>query len=1042
MEADLTMLIGDGAEPLDLAREVALQWQALQDEAAQSRREAVSARARLTAPVRARESRIVEHHCALDSTLVELENARAFIPYTFFLRFLWPPNMPLREGQQMFVTYVQTKLHHVSARGWENGCVFQMPTGAGKSIAVDYLSVMTAATHVPDGVNRIPNSVLVVAVPTVALAQEAYQRLYDKWSVYGQHVLESGQTLRRCPTPKLAAVANGRRYPLVPVKLLAGASDVHGIMVRSSRNSTPDAGAPAAGTLAVTDIVYAAVCTYEHALALLQAHAQPMPTPYQGPLGDHLSVLVFDEAHYITESSRTAAPALHAWARAINLPTVYMTATASERLLERLGPDLQCVKVESARTAPLAVTPHPYAKGPGELWADLSSILISQFLGWHTDQRRGRLGVFIENKSLLKCMVCCLYMALQELVSRPGFPTADALLPDSYYQLHALTRLDTQTSCDTTPYGIEADPSWDVPFNEAVWWLSERGVHLTTGDIGTNVRRIQSRLYSNPGQLYCMIFATSALAEGVNMSGLRTVMITDASSRDSIILTATKVLQMIGRADREDVGGVVYIPPPHTLKETAAAKYTGALLVDIVGPDIDVMTTIRLAADAGYSVVVRKDTLLQGMDMRTILPVDRLLDAITPRIKVYTGLGSMPYVANNLVRQMFAVISLKKGRCAACTMSRVVRLWGTDEWFPLHVFAASETAVTMLIDLPLAAIILIPLVLSQKRNTAKETPAESARQTRMAAFVEAQQSLLGRDAGARTAWARVHNCVTEFVDHFQRPTNNDRTLAGYRVYLPGFTESETIAISTYVTLSLYCTHDWERMSGEWATHMDMFRSIPMLFDYSVTMLTEDVQLPLARAQRHLWRRTRLLQPRGEVFARQMVGVENFFDAMYAPCSTDALGHEMPARTPPVWNDDHPHLPPTRVIENHLLIVLIVAAKRFDRYLRLDPEMSFGQVRRAVSDEDPRKYNTHVSVVPFRQAMGSDPTLPTITEVVSPEDGVLPDDVLIRGVDRYMAVDHWGRIPATPVNGWDERHVGQAKLIEAQTSGLRQKFERR
>jgi hypothetical protein len=1041
MDADLSLTIEANVDETQLAAQVALAWQAYRDDHSQTVREAIEARGRLAAPVRPRATENVEHCCALDSVLVELESANAFVPYTFFSRFLWPPATPLRRGQRLFVTYVQNKLKSITTRGWDKGCIFRMPTGAGKSIAVDYLSVMTAATHVPDGINRIPNGVLIVAVPTVALAQEAYQRLYDKWSNYGQHVLESGQTLRRCPTPKLAAIANGRKYPLVPVKLLAGSSDVQGIIVRSSRNSTADPGGPATGTLAVMDIVYAAVCTYEHALLLLQAHRQAMPTPYQGLVGAHLSALVFDEAHYITESSRTAAPALHAWARAIEIPTVYMTATASPRLLERLGKTLQDVSVETVRESPLAISPHAYAKSAGELWTDLSAMLISQFMGWHADHRRGRMGVFIENKGLLKCMVCCLYTALQRLLPDPLYPSVEALMPDTYYQLHALTRLDTQTSCDGTPYGVDADPTWDAPFNEAVWWLSERGVHLTTGDVGTNVRRVQSRLYSNPGQLYCMIFATSALAEGVNMSGLRTVMITDATSRDTITLNATKVLQMIGRADREDLGGIVYVPPPISLRDPPGARYTGALLVDLVGPEVPIPTLIRLAADAGSDVVVRKRVLLERMDLNTILTRDALIEAIAPTLKVYTGAGKMPYVANGLVREMFAVIALKSERCAVCTMSRIVRLWGTDEWFPLHVFAASEIAITMLMQLPLAVIILIPLTLSQKRSSPKESTAEAARTERMSVFVEAQQALLGRDPGARTAWARIHNCVAQFVDNFHRPTENDRTLAGYRVYLPTITEAETMAISTYITASVYCCRDWERMSGEWATHMDMFRSIPMLFDYSIGILMDDVQLPLARAQRHMWRRSRCLQPNGDKYGVQMVGVENLFDAMYSPDSEVALGHPMQPMPGPVWDDDHPHLPPGRVVENHLLIVLAVAARRFDRYTRIDPEMSFGQVRRSLSEEEPRKYNTRVTLVPFRAAMDRSSETPTIAECIPADGTPLPDDVVVRGLDRFMAVDHWGRVPVTPVNGWDERHAAQARLIEVQTNGLRQKFER-
>jgi hypothetical protein len=383
-ERDLTLAIEqDGS--LTLAQLVARAVETLRSTTTQEDREAVLIRQRLgNDPVLA-QTTLDSHLHPLDGVLEDIEHGTTFLEFAFFTRYLWPRGMVLREGHSDFVDYVANQLGPLVGKGWMRGCLFTMPTGAGKSIAIDYLSVRAAATHISDGRNHIANSTVILAVPTVALAQEAYQRLYDRWYAYGAEVLATGVELHRAPMMKIAAMHGERKIPLVPIKLLAGSSDVQGIVVRASRNASAEAGEAVAGTKGTFDIVYVAVCTYEHALQLVQSHAQPMPMPYTGNVGEHLAAVVFDEAHYITESTRTAAMALHAWVRMVDIPTVYMTGTPSDRFKALFPADFPRVSVGTVRKSPLTLSILVGGITIPELWTNLQKPLMSQVFGWHAN---------------------------------------------------------------------------------------------------------------------------------------------------------------------------------------------------------------------------------------------------------------------------------------------------------------------------------------------------------------------------------------------------------------------------------------------------------------------------------------------------------------------------------------------------------------------------------------------------------------------------------------------------------------------------------
>jgi hypothetical protein len=649
------------------------------------------------------------------------------------------------------------------------------------------------------------------------------------------------------------------------------------------------------------------------------------------------------------------------------------------------------------------------------------------------------MGVFVENKIVLKVMICALYTVIQAAGTDSHLPIVQPIIQDNYYQLYAMSKLDAQLNCDDTPYGVAISRQWTVPFNTACNWLSERGIHLMTADLGTNVRRVQSRIYSYRGQQYCLVFATSALAEGVNLAGLRTVIITSAQTGETIWLSHTKVLQMLGRVDREDLGGIAYIPSPGTLRSVQQPLSGAALTVDLLGRGVTSAQYDDLSVIAGHDAFLRGSRLFTERDMHTVLGSERLVEILYPRLKHYRVGGAVPFYTNGTVRELPAILRLKKENCVLTTMAKLVRFLATDEWFPLHVFTFDDVIVGMLSNLPPAAAILIVLVVSRKSNTATQPEVKLARAKRLRQFTKAQQVLLGNGPESRQFWASIHNVITAIHKQAMRPTAKDVKCAGYSVGIHEASADEILAQSVYVTASLHCVHDWERVSGEWATYSDTFRGMPMLFDYVVGALLENPQLPYMRAQRHFFRFNPIPQLRVTGIINDFYSPELLYDAMYHPASDHLYGYEIRPQPASVSTGDAPHLVPGCVIENHVLILLVVVAKRIDKFLRTEAEIGFGQARRALADASDRAYGERIDLVQLGGRFTTRPEAPLMPSVAKGEPEPEPNTIY-RGVDRYMAIDAWGRIPVTAYDKWDSRVDRQRATIEDETRIVRQKFE--
>jgi replicative superfamily II helicase len=189
---------------------------------------------------------------------------------------------------------------------WERNVLFNLTTSGGKSIAIDFLVAARSAAHIKSCKPNVVCGVLIVAVPTIALATETHVRLQHTWQYYSDTRYDIGDhpTLDKFP-PIHTYKRNGTHqfYPLI--KLFAGVNSTENLFLTIRENG--DATSEATKTRKIPFVI---VATYEHVLGLIHKWHEPLDTGFNTTYGDHIKYFVMDEAHYATESDRTAPHAL------------------------------------------------------------------------------------------------------------------------------------------------------------------------------------------------------------------------------------------------------------------------------------------------------------------------------------------------------------------------------------------------------------------------------------------------------------------------------------------------------------------------------------------------------------------------------------------------------------------------------------------------------------------------------------------------------------------------------------------------------------
>jgi hypothetical protein len=131
------------------------------------------------------------------------------------------------------------------------------------------------------------------------------------------------------------------------------------------------------------------------------------------------------------------------------------------------------------------------------------------------------------------------------------------------------------------------DETNDIPFCEAYTYLALRGIFLVTADLSSTVRKRIASILSDSSQIWSVVLATSAVAEGNNMKQLKSVFVLVKQPNANGFFPVYKVVQETGRVDREDQGGIAFCPDPKRLGQSKYKSFPISAVGEIVGSSIN-----------------------------------------------------------------------------------------------------------------------------------------------------------------------------------------------------------------------------------------------------------------------------------------------------------------------------------------------------------------------------------------------------------------------------------------------------------------------
>jgi hypothetical protein len=126
----------------------------------------------------------------------------------------------------------------------ERSVLFNLTTGGSKSIAIDFLVAAMSAIHIKLGKSNAICGVLIVAVPTIALATETNIRLQHTWQhcSYTRYDIGDHPILDKFP-PIHTYKQNGtyRPYPLIKLLAVANSTENLFLTIRENGDATSEA---------------------------------------------------------------------------------------------------------------------------------------------------------------------------------------------------------------------------------------------------------------------------------------------------------------------------------------------------------------------------------------------------------------------------------------------------------------------------------------------------------------------------------------------------------------------------------------------------------------------------------------------------------------------------------------------------------------------------------------------------------------------------------------------------------------------------------
>jgi hypothetical protein len=595
---------------------------------------------------------------------------------------------------------------------------------------------------------------------------------------------------------------------------------------------------------------------------------------------------------------------------------------------------------------------------------------------------------------------------------------------------------DAQVSRDTTPYAMAVNEKWTIPFNRACMWLLDRGVHLTTGDMGNQLRRAQTRVYTAANQEFCVVLSTSALAEGVNLSGLRVLAIGVIVSGRESFLTPTKVLQMIGRLDREDIDGVAMVPLPSMFQRSGPTIKANDVIVDMIGRPVLLDTFNEIRGLCATDMPVTEVEWLTASEVDAMIGTPDVDGVVSRGLKVYREWGLAPYPTYiGIHAYPVAVYRKKYNMVIPTTFARLIRFLAMEDVLPINIFTLPPDKTEALVMLPPAAVILTIILFCRKPRAPRNESLRKSRNSRLVAFVDARIALLKKCDGLFELYGRILNVMNTLSQAMTTSRKEKEKVVGYTWPIYKHDDQVLKTNAAYVVDFLQCTHHLDTLTGIWATYAEHIRGVPMAFDYMVTLLSENVTLPTLHAERHFWRHMKM----GTLYANRwdlsLVDYKAAFASMYTPMSDKLHGISInPIQTVDTVRTKT-HIPPRCVIENHTLIIGVVAATVLISCLKPEGEPSFGSAHMTLQTAMNRVYTTQTYPTQMGGLLTVSPSAPLKREVAE-----RTQDLRVRGVERYLGVDWWGRLPVTSYEYWDKWFDVLVDDLTAEAASARARYD--
>lgn len=789
------------------------------------------------------------------------------------------PRENLRGGQIDMLRNISDSapFNNLASLTFGDSMLHQMGTGGGKSIIFGYLITLFSKLFVSSKVTheqyarsgmgnlaRPQSKCVIICVPTIALAHEVYNKIYTTWMEYSRAAIglfESGsgepdlRTLLRLPEFRWYYDAQDKAHdtplPSTMVKIIAGSTGKCDLFVNARSNRDADGRTTGVGKYLPA---LAIVTTYEQLLMLLLKSNKKHPAIGERLLRHLIGCVIFDECHYITESDRPAALSILVWLRIYNIYTNFLTATVTESLsskLEHLGVTMH--NYETQRIHPrVSVDFLPYDSETGLVFA-AAELGFNAYITALVTGMRSRTAIFIENKLILKITVCILYhyiyITRKGLFPNQGVPLNNGLITT----LITFARNDLSIQRDTKQYGLFVDEDITIPYNVALISLWSCGIILVTADISPLMRKQLAFVLSDTRVPLGVIFATSALAEGVNLPHIRFLFILTISYRNNkTLLSTVKVLQILGRHDREDVGGFIGIPPLSVHKNEYEPVPASVFFADIFGAGVEVGSIKNVCDMCEISFPAFDTIAFTARDVKYMHPScpDEHVDIYLRSIPQLNGFMAIPYYACNRMMTVpgFYIVDDK---VIPCLQMRIMKLFRRGSVFNLTVLAAGEIACNILATLPcFSQIAIIMLLFGLRQYPPMKLGMKAKQHIEFLKFAEQREKRLSQSIIFSNLLTSVFTAIHEIAKS-QKSLERSVKQNGWTISQYTTVRNLLSVIAVFVTELTITPHNWDGVVTEWMVYSSMFANFFANFDAFLDILVDEPYLPIARAQADL-----------------------------------------------------------------------------------------------------------------------------------------------------------------------------------------------